>query len=327
MKTAATMKRFRIANADLHLLQVFLTVARCEGFSAAQAELNVSQSTISKHISDLETRLGLTLCRRGRAGFGLTPEGEEVLDACTTLFSQLEDFRTTVGAITGELIGELIVAVNDANITHDEFLLHEAIERFRERGGDVQITLQLGPPNRIERMVIDGKAHLGIGFFPRQLPNLAYETIFSSRIELYCGKRHPLFEAPGKDPSKDAIIAAPHARRGYVSPDQAPALHRQLNVQATASSMEGLAYLALSNQFHAFLPTHLAARWTERGLMRSLLPEVFAYTAPFDLITRKAMPRTAVVKAFIEDVRVVAANSRAAAKERRRPTAGSIRPR
>lgn len=300
------MRRFRIANTDLHLLHVFLTVARCEGFSAAQAELNVSQSTISKHISDLETRLGLTLCRRGRSGFALTPEGEEVLEACATLFSQLEEFRTSVGSITGEFTGELIISVNDANVTHDEFLLHKAIERFKERGGDVQITLQLGPPNTIERMVIDGKAHLGIGFFPRRLPTLDYEPIFSSRIELFCGRGHPLFDVGPEGLTQDDVIATPHARRGYVSLDQAPALHRQLNVQATASSMEGLAYLVLSNRFHAFLPTHLAARWAKPSQMRSLLPDIFSYTSQFDMIHRKAVPQTLVVKAFMEDVRAIA---------------------
>jgi DNA-binding transcriptional LysR family regulator len=319
MDGSDAMRRFRLANTDLHLLRVFVTVARCEGFSAAQAELNVSQSTISKHISDLESRLGLTLCRRGRTGFALTPEGEEVLDACTTLFSRLEEFRTSVGSITGEFVGELVVAVNDANVTHDEFLLHKAIERFKGRGGDVQITLQLGPPNTIERMVIDGKAHLGIGFFPRRLPNLDYEPIFTSKIELFCGREHPLFESEPESLALEDVIAAPHARRGYVSLDQAPALHRQLNVQATASSMEGLAYLVLSNRFHAFLPTHLAARWIEQGQMRSLAPKTFAYTSQFDMIRRRSVPQTLVVKAFMEDIRVLAPLGRPAPRKRRPP--------
>ena len=43
--------------------------------SAAELELNISLSTISKHIKDLEQRLGLTLCQRGREGFAVTDEG------------------------------------------------------------------------------------------------------------------------------------------------------------------------------------------------------------------------------------------------------------
>ena len=39
--------------ADLHLLAVFMTVAECGGFAAAQVALDVGQSTISRQIGDL----------------------------------------------------------------------------------------------------------------------------------------------------------------------------------------------------------------------------------------------------------------------------------
>ena len=70
--------RTSISNADLHLLRVFLSVVESGGFSKAQIALNVSQSTISTQMIDLETRLGMRLCRRGRSGFALTEEGHEL---------------------------------------------------------------------------------------------------------------------------------------------------------------------------------------------------------------------------------------------------------
>jgi len=65
----------RVTDIDLRLLRVFQVVADCGGMSAAELELNIATSTISRHVKDLETRLGLTLCRRGRGGFALTREG------------------------------------------------------------------------------------------------------------------------------------------------------------------------------------------------------------------------------------------------------------
>ena len=64
----------QLSDMDLRLLRVFRVVADCGGMAAAELELNIGSSTISRHIKDLETRLGLRLCRRGRAGFALTPE-------------------------------------------------------------------------------------------------------------------------------------------------------------------------------------------------------------------------------------------------------------
>ena len=48
-----------VSNPDLHLLRVFIAVAESGGFSKAQIALNVSQSTISTQMIDLETRLGM----------------------------------------------------------------------------------------------------------------------------------------------------------------------------------------------------------------------------------------------------------------------------
>ena len=59
-----------VTDNDLRLLRVFRAVVACGGFAAAELELNINRSTISRHIKDLETRLGVTLCRRGRGHGG-----------------------------------------------------------------------------------------------------------------------------------------------------------------------------------------------------------------------------------------------------------------
>ncbi|MFM7786129.1 MAG: LysR family transcriptional regulator, partial [Gammaproteobacteria bacterium] len=61
----------QVTDLDLRLLRVFRTVVESGGFAAAELALNVGRSTISKQIKDLETRLGMRLCRRGRGGFAL----------------------------------------------------------------------------------------------------------------------------------------------------------------------------------------------------------------------------------------------------------------
>ena len=58
--------------------------------AAAELELNIGTSTVSRHVKDLEIRLGLTLCRRGRAGFALTPEGEKIYAQTTQLMAATE---------------------------------------------------------------------------------------------------------------------------------------------------------------------------------------------------------------------------------------------
>ena len=50
-------------------------------------------------MSDLENRLGLRLCQRGRAGFSLTDEGKEILNYSETLIASIEEFKLKVNQI------------------------------------------------------------------------------------------------------------------------------------------------------------------------------------------------------------------------------------
>ncbi|MCO6515269.1 MAG: LysR family transcriptional regulator, partial [Snodgrassella sp.] len=51
---------------DLKALQAFVAIVECQGVTAAQKRLNMSQSAISTHLAHLEESLGVILCRRGR---------------------------------------------------------------------------------------------------------------------------------------------------------------------------------------------------------------------------------------------------------------------
>ena len=129
-----------LSKADLHLLRVFEAVAETGGFSSAEVRLNVSASTISRQISGLETRLGVTLCERGRGGFRLTQEGETVLHASKRLFTAVSDFDGAVSAVKGELSGQVAIASIENWVTDRE--RPPATSRW------LQVTAQsrIGPP-------------------------------------------------------------------------------------------------------------------------------------------------------------------------------------
>lgn len=287
-----------ISNVDLKLLQVFMIVARSGGFSLAQTELNVSQATISIDIKKLETRLGLTLCQRGRRGFALTEDGQRVYDAANALFNHLEDFRSVV-LRHERLVGELQIGIIDNAIFHPAFQFSRAIERFGQLNHSVEITVSVAPPNQLEQLVVGGQAHIALGFFPRRLPQLSYSPIFKSEMELLCGRKHPLFDKPGAKITLKEIEKAQHAQRGYVSQDQLPENERNFNVTARAHSIEGLAHLILSGKYLAFLPVHYAHQWIKQGEMKAIRSRDYRYSSQYEIIRRKSAPRTpAEIKFF-----------------------------
>ena len=102
----------QLADQDLRLLRVFKGVVEAGGFSAAEMQLNLANSTISNYISDLEKRLGMRLCERGRGGFSLTQQGQTVYEATLELLNALDQFRSYPFRII------IIVMANSIN---DEF--------------------------------------------------------------------------------------------------------------------------------------------------------------------------------------------------------------
>jgi len=288
--------------ADLRLLRVFATVVECGGFAAAQVELNVGQSTISTQMADLEARLGMRLCRRGRAGFGLTDDGHAVHEATQRLFRAINAFGSEVGAIGGRLVGDLHIAVLDNMISNPAYRMDEALARFKRREGAVHMVIHVASPIDIERAVLDGRYHVGVGTFPNHAPGLAYARLFDEAMALYCGRGHPLFAAGTV--SMEAVENADYVHRGYATAGRAGG-RLPANATATAYNMEAVAVMVLSGRFIGHLPTHYAARWVDAGAMRPLLPGRYGFVSRFETVVRRGIPRTAAIDAFLADLAAV----------------------
>src|ERR1035437_4294122 len=141
MKTQVKAKAVlgQISEMDFRLLRVFKSVVDCGGMAAAELELNIGTSTISRHVKDLETRLRLTLCRRGRAGFALTAEGERIYQETQRLLASADAFRNSVYDIHRRMGGQLHVAVFDQTASNPAARIGEAIASFTERAPEVTL--------------------------------------------------------------------------------------------------------------------------------------------------------------------------------------------
>jgi LysR family transcriptional regulator, transcriptional activator for bauABCD operon len=294
-----------IADIDLRLLRVFMTVVRCGGFAASQAVLNVSQANISMQMKQLEERLGVRLCHRGRSGFWLTEEGKEVHEASQILFRSLDEFRSSVASSAGRLAGRLYISVIDNSVFNAGFRLHEAIRRLKERDARSEVVLHVVAPNEVEQMVLDGSCDLGIGFFPAQRQGLEYQPLFTSRMNLYCGRSHALFDRAPDRLTLNEVLAEQHAARGYVSSAQLPAFERKLLVGASSATVEGLVTLMLSGKYTAYLPDHYAAHWTARDEIRPILPGIIGYTSLYQLIVLKGKKGSRLRTFLVDTLRTI----------------------
>lgn len=290
-----------LSKADLHLLHVFTTVVEAKGYSAAQAELNVAPSTISRQISDLEIRLGMTLCQRGRSGFRLTEQGNLVYRATQRLFGAVRAFGETIDASRGKLTGNLAIAVIDNWVFNEGSPFAKALKVFVGQAPDVFVDLFAQAPDDIEMSVLDGRVHIGVGVFHKHKPGLRYVSLGYERMGLYCASGHPLFEtAAGVD--IDALVRkSAYAKRAYLRERDVAPISRQMKTKAHAHQIEGIAHLILTGKFVGYLPEHFADVWVHSGRMKHIGAGRFDQTSEIKLVTKNEAQPSVAAKA-LEDL-------------------------
>lgn len=289
----------RIGDVDIRLLDIFRTIAACGGFTAAEFELNIGRSTISKHISDLEARIGRKLCHRGPAGFSLTSDGEHVLEAAETLFESIDRFQEQLDEAHSDLTGKLRLACFDHSSTNPEAKVFEAIRLFRDKAPGVTLDISMEPPNIIEEGVINGKFNLGIVPLHRQSPMLQYYELYTEDMRLYCGADHPLFHEDATTKLAD-LTGYSYAGLSFNSPNMA--VHQKLKLRRSAyvQNEEALTLLILSGRYLGFLPTHTAAPFVEKHLMKELDSNQARYTSKMSAVVRKSASSGRRLQTFLD---------------------------
>jgi len=299
MQVNATPPLGQLGDTDLRLLRVFKSVVECGGMASAELELNIAMSTISRHVKDLETRLGLVLCRRGRSGFALTPEGEQVYEAALRLLAATDAFRGRLHDIHQRMGGELHLALFEKTASNPAAHIAEAVAQFRQLAPQATLHVHVGGIDSIERGVIDGRYHLGVVPEHRRSDSLAYHTLFDETMWLCAGPGHPWFARADHPWNWDDLRQQDLAGLGYHSPNMALAHERRLERRATASDQEGVATLVLSGAFVGFLPDHYAEGFVRHGRLRVVSPEVLRYDCRFTAIVRQSPAPLRLTQAFL----------------------------
>lgn len=289
----------QLHDVDLQLLRLFARVVECGGFSAAQGDLGLSQSSISQQMAKLETRLGYRLCSRGKGGFSVTPKGEQLLIAVRTLFESIETFRHQSNGVAGRLIGEVRLGISESVEPAVLQRVAEAIRRFRERDESVRIELISAMPGEMERLLLQQRLDLAIGYFSQVQSAFDYRQLFSETQHLYCAAGHPLFAAEA--PSDAALAACDRVDHPYRFLRSDEPFQGKV-CSARSEQVEGTLAFILSGKHVGYLPDHYARQWQDNGLLWALRPGELSFEVAFHLARHRAQVPGDAQKAFEEDL-------------------------
>lgn len=286
-----------LANPEIRLLSIFLTVVESGGFAAAQGTLNISLSTISNHIAALEARLGVTLCKRGRAGFKLTHEGRLIYEEARKLIANAELFEQRVRELRDPLSASISIGITDNTITDENSKISRVIESLYDQSKNIRLRLICRPPNELVQSILKDEIDIAIASFPQIPVGTDYVKLYEERHHFYCHRTHPLFCVPDEKISIDQLSAHRIVGRSYWG-------ERDLNIfknpdcPAIVSDMESEARLIMSGKFLGYLPSHMAAGYVARKEIRPIKRETLSYSANFFVIKKKRNDNRVINKLF-----------------------------
>lgn len=246
-----------LGDVDIRLLRVFVVVAACGGVAASEQELNISKSTISRHISDLEARLGLRLCNRGPAGFSLTTEGTQVLELTRDLLAGIDEFRSRVDAIQMTLTGTVRFGLYDQSSANPNAHMERAIAEFDKIAPNVRLEITFDTLTALEASVCNGQLDLAVMPIYQPNPTLDIKRLYSEKMSLYCGKGHEVFGLDTTDLDPRQVLS-PYKYAGYYfnSPNMRAGNELHLERAADVKDEDALALLVQSGRYIGFLADH-----------------------------------------------------------------------
>ncbi len=169
----------------LRQLQYLVSLSDEGSFSTAAQTCNVTQSTLSAGIKELETLLQQNLVDRSRKAVMLTPFGEEVLGKARALIAGAEDIAARAQSLQTPLSGPLRLGVIP---TIAPYLLPDILPDIQEKFPDLEPQLHEDLSNRIVEKLHQGTLDLILLALPFDMKDVEEYPLFPENFVLACPK-------------------------------------------------------------------------------------------------------------------------------------------
>lgn len=176
---------------EMQHLHHFLVTARLGSVGKAAAELNLSQSGVSRSIRTLEDLLGLPLFKRVAKGVSLTEYGEKFLPRAQGIWNARARAINEMLSYKSLKTGRVEVGLHSV---FDHTVAAEALARFSREHRTIDVTVVSGSDPEISARIVDEQLDFAFALFvpEHRDSRLVYEKLFSMRCGTYVRAGHPL---------------------------------------------------------------------------------------------------------------------------------------
>lgn len=287
-------------------LEAFTLVYELGSVTQAAIRMNLTQSTVSVLLRQLEHNVGMPLFDRTTRVLSPTSAADDILPFAERALREIEQVGRTAQNLLTKSSGRVRLAASAALAAS---ALPRIISGFTRRYPAIEISLHDMAPSKLNRALLHGEVDFGVGGRPDTLsPELHYECIRS--CSLVAARRADdiprsdtvSWEELAREPAVIGIRRASAIRKRIDRELEpfglafSPTLESELVSTAIALAVEGLGV--------AVLPEDLIGRQHHRQLsmQRLVQPEILH---DLFLIYRPAISFSPATEAFVEEIRRV----------------------
>ncbi|MHB1122522.1 MAG: LysR family transcriptional regulator [Ramlibacter sp.] len=253
-------------------MSVFAAVVDAGSFVGASDALEMSKPAVSRHVAELEARLGVRLLHRTTRRLSLTEEGEVFYARCKELLGELEEAEAEITSRAGKAAGQLKVS---APVSFGLLHLAPLWPAFMARHPDVVLDVTLS-----DRMVDLVEEGFDLAVRVARLPSssLVGRKLSSTRAVLCASPKYLKAHGTPQHPSELArhtVIAYSLLSTGdtwsFEGPDGAVSVKVQPRMRSNSGDTCRAA--ALGHQGIIIQPTFLIGDDLRSGALVELMPQ------------------------------------------------------
>jgi DNA-binding transcriptional LysR family regulator len=176
------------APAELPHLSTFARAAERGSFTAAAAEMGITQAAVSQRIATLESELRVALFDRRAGRISLTEAGERLYQFARRILNLHEEARRDLGGFHPSVSGDLQIATSSVP---GECFLPALLSAFHAKHPQVLVRATVSDSGAVIKDVEKGRATLGLIGQKAERPALETRSIGRDSLVLLVPSSHP----------------------------------------------------------------------------------------------------------------------------------------
>ncbi|HIM24898.1 MAG TPA: LysR family transcriptional regulator [Rhodospirillales bacterium] len=263
--------------------------------------LGLTQSAVSRLITQLESELGLNIFDRRHGRLRITPEGQHFYDVVKKLLSGIDQITATARDIRTLKTGALRIIAMPA-LAYG--LLPQTITTINKRFRQIKISVEMGTRLDVEEGVESTQFDFGIATLPINRQGIEVEPLFTADGVCVLPMGHELAK-------KSEIVAEDLADLPFISMNSGSLLryqtdelfgrlgiHRVLSVEAPSTLLA--TNLVAKGLGVSIVHSFIASAYGDRVIAKPFTPTI---RYEYGLLFPAAQTRSQITNAFVESLR------------------------